>query len=83
MHGIIPYMMNSWADPVLHLLLLKSSMAPLSRELREWRPSQFALMPVGQTYLRRYTFLFQGKVGAFIHRTHKIASPLADPHRGP
>ena len=25
-HGIIPYMFDCWADPVFHLLLLKSSM---------------------------------------------------------
>ena len=27
MHGIIPYMFDSWADPLVHLLLLKNSMA--------------------------------------------------------
>ena len=27
MHGNIPYMFDCWADPVVHLLLLKSSMA--------------------------------------------------------
>ena len=27
MHGIILYMFDSWANPVVHLLLLKSSMA--------------------------------------------------------
>ena len=32
MHGIIPYMFDYWADPVVHLLLLKSSMAePIER----------------------------------------------------
>ena len=27
MHGIIPQLFDCWADPVAHLLLLKSSMA--------------------------------------------------------
>ena len=27
-HGNIPYMFDRWADPVVHLLLLKSSMLP-------------------------------------------------------
>ena len=29
MHGIIPQLFDCWADPVAHLLLLKSSMATL------------------------------------------------------
>ena len=32
MHGIILQMFDCWADPVVHLLLLKSSMAPLIRK---------------------------------------------------
>ena len=26
MHGNIPYLFDFWADPIVHLLLLKSSM---------------------------------------------------------
>ena len=50
MYGIIPYMFDCWADPVVHLLLLKSSMdwvleheSHHSRELvdlRLYSPSQ-------------------------------------------
>ena len=29
MHGIIPWLFDSWANPVVHLLLLKSSMGRL------------------------------------------------------
>ena len=29
MHGIIPYKFDFWANPVVHLLLLKSSMSEL------------------------------------------------------
>ena len=34
MHGIIPYMFYYWADPVIHLLLLKGSIPKLFKILR-------------------------------------------------
>ena len=35
-HGIIPFMFDCWANPVVHLLLLKSSMASLSIQWSYW-----------------------------------------------
>ena len=34
MHGIIAYMLDCWADPVVHLLLLKST---TKNSINEWK----------------------------------------------
>ena len=48
MHGIIPLLLDCWADPVAHLLLLKSSMSCqlLTRCLLEICRQQVSLMEV-------------------------------------
>ena len=37
MYGNIPYMFDCWDDPVVHLLLLKSSMDRGQKREREWK----------------------------------------------
>ena len=58
LHGIIPYMFNGWADPVVQLLLLKSSMASVTRlgDFLKFLVTKF-LAKVAQMILKNLTLM--------------------------
>ena len=46
-HGIFPYMFDCWTDPVVHLLLLKSSMNEPNKAIQNLKWFKLERMMVG------------------------------------